>query len=246
VIIGFKVYGAVLGFVIGILVALAVSLINIKPIMSSTEKPAKLDYLKIQATPVIFITTFIVIFYSIDVLIAKIVFTNEIAGFYSIASILAKAIFWGSQPISKAMFPLTSENSTNKKKRRTLLLNALSIISLCIAIALILFYFFPDFIVSIFAGKSLPESAAILFYVSIATSLVAITNLNLLYNLSTGKTKNYPYLVIFIIIEILLMFYFSSNLIEFTKAYILSAIIFLIGSIILLRHENSNNYTGIQ
>ena len=116
---------------------------------------------------------------------------------------------------------------------------------MCIIIALILFYFFPDFIVSIFAGKSLPESAAILFYVSIATSLVAITNLNLLYNLSTGKTKNYPYLAIFIVIEIMLMFYFSSNLVEFTKAYILSAIIFLIGSIVLLKHENSNNYSSI-
>jgi hypothetical protein len=86
----------------------------------------------------------------------------------------------------------------------------------------------------LFTGKIIPESISILFYVAIAVSLVAITNLILLYKLSIGKTRHYFIFLVFPVIEVLLLTIFSHNLVEYSIALIVSAAIFLWGTIVLL------------
>lgn len=232
VLVGWKVYGAIIATLIAAAVAFVLSLLALRRILKSEDKFMSTRGIYTYSLPVLFILFVILLFYSVDVIIAKIVFPGEIAGYYAIASILGKIIFLGTQPISKAMFPLAVENK--KPKDYSLLLNSLGIVFLCILASLAVFYFLPELIVRTFSGRYIPEASAVLFYLGIAFSLTSITNLLLLYKLSSKKMGNYWLFIIFPLIEAVLLFAFSNNLVEFSLALITSSAIFLWGSIFFL------------
>jgi O-antigen/teichoic acid export membrane protein len=210
--------------------------VPLRDITRTKTKSVQLKDLTNYTTPVFLITFIVLTFYSIDVLIAKAVFPDELAGTYAMASLLAKTIFIGTLPISKAMFPLTA----GKKKSRSespqkLFTHALALLGLCIAIALALFYFLADWIIRIFAGRVLPEAAAVLPLIAIAISLISISNLVILYKLSRGQTRGYKNFILLLIVEVFLLIHFSSSLLIFSLAFILASAIFLWASIMLLR-----------
>jgi O-antigen/teichoic acid export membrane protein len=229
---GFQVYGAMAATVLGSFCAFFLSLFSLRQVLNSKEVKMPLGQIYSYSWPVFIIILAVLAFFSLDVIIARMVFNENAAGYYAFASTLAKMIFLATQPISRAMFPLAAEKK--QPEGHPLLVNALIIISLCIAAALAVFYFFPDFLVLIFTGRIIPESIDILFYAAIAIGLLSITNLVLLYKLSIGKTRNYLLFLIFPAIECILLYLFSDNLVEYSLAFIVSSAIFLWGTIILL------------
>jgi O-antigen/teichoic acid export membrane protein len=207
VLAGIGVYGAILGSLLGLVASFALSFVSLKDIFSSKETKAKTKEVYNYATPTFFIMLVVLIFYSIDVIIAKIVFLPEVAGAYSIASVIAKTIFFATLPISKAMFPLTSSGK-NKKHNENIFLSSVLLLFALIFVAIIIFYSFSNLIITVFSGKTIHLASAILVYLGIAFSLISITNLVLLYNLSIGKTKGYKLLSIFVVLEAVLLFIF--------------------------------------
>jgi O-antigen/teichoic acid export membrane protein len=232
VFIGLKVYGAMFATIIGFVIAFLLSLWALRDILKSKEKQMKIPEFYSYSWPVFAILFAIMVFFSADIIIARIVFDATTAGYYAIASMLSKVIFMGTQPISKALFPLAAEKK--QAKEHHLLFNAMGIILACIIIALLVIYFFPNLLITIYAGRTIIESQNILIYLGIAMSLLSITNLVLLYKLSISKTKNYLIFLVFPAIEIFLLFFFSSNMIEYSIALVTASAIFLWGSIFLL------------
>ena len=232
---GWKIYGALIGAILGTGIALILSFVPLRNIILVNEKRyGDLDiysYLK----PTFLIMSSIIIFYSLDIIIARIVFDTEIAGAYAIASVLSKTIFWGTQPISRAMFPMSAERKVKNKGHSDIFGNSLLMLIIGIGIALSLFYFFPDLIITFFSGKIIPEAFRILFFLGLAMSFISIANLALLYKLSIGQTKGSVYLLGFVLIEIILLFYFSQDLIQFSLAFVVSSAALLWGSIFFLR-----------
>jgi len=230
VLIGWKVYGAMVAAIVGSLIAFIFSLISLKEILKSKERKMNVKGIYSYSWPVFVVLLSILAFFSLDIIIARIVFDAASAGYYAIASVLAKIIFLGTQPISKALFPISAEQKT---KKNHLLINAVLILFVCILIALLIFYFFPSILIKIFAGRIILESQSIIFYLALAMSILSFTNLLLLYKLSLGKTRNYLVYLIFPAIEIALLFFFSHNLIEYSIALITASAIFLWGSVLL-------------
>jgi len=232
---GWQVFGAILGTVLGGFLAFVLSFFSLKDIIKSKEKKASTGGIYGYTKPTFVIILVLLVFYSVDIIIAKIFFSPEIAGMYAISSILAKTIFFGTQPISKAMFPIVAEeNNSLKKKSSNAFMNALALLSGVIIIALLAFYFAPELIIRIFSGKEIYASAQILFYLGIGVGILSFTNLILFYKLSLGKVKNYMYLFVFLGIEIFLLSYFSASLFQFSIAFITSSAIFLWGVVFLL------------
>ncbi len=231
---GFKVFGAIAGIVVSGFLGIIFSFLQLSHIMKSKEEKMETVGIYSYARSAFLITSLVVIFYSLDVIMAKIIFAPEIAGAYAIASTLGKIIFWGTLPISKAMFPMSADNKENKTHSENILINAFGILSLGIFIALIIFYLFPSFIIKIFSGKVVPEAIGVLFYVGIAFSIIAFANLILLYKLSLGKIKGYKYLVSFILIEIILLWLFKGGIVQFSLAFITASAAFLWGAIMLI------------
>ena len=238
VLLGWKVYGAIGGALLGSAVALFFSFPSIKSIYSTEEKKAETIEFRKDSISVFLITFSILAFYTIDLFIAQLVFTKEVAGLYSLASVLSKAVFWGTQPISRAMFPISAEEGLDKKKSKdhNTYLNALILLTLGVAAALILFFLIPDWIIRIFAGKFIDESANILFYLGLATGVLSFANLNVLYKISKNKPSNKSiiFFFAFLLIGIILLFLFNDSLLEFSIAFLTSSVIFLWGSIAVL------------
>ncbi|MDO8460316.1 MAG: oligosaccharide flippase family protein [Nanoarchaeota archaeon] len=231
---GWRVYGAIFATVLGSVIAFSWSFVTLKKIFSSKEMRMEIKGIY-SYTPQVFIMIFTVTaFFSLDIIIAKMVFSSEIAGYYAVASIISKSIFLVTQPISKAMFPLTVQSSDKKKVHSKIFYNSLALLVPFIAIALFLFYFYPETIVKIFSGREILQSAGILFLLGIANGILSITNIFLFYRLSVGKKKGHSYFLIFLLVEAVLLFYFSKNLFQFSVALVTASAIFLWGAVFLL------------
>ncbi len=235
VIIGWGVYGAMAGAILGGVIAFFFSFIQLKDILKSKEEKSVSAGIYEYAKPTFFITAIIVVFYSLDIVIAKIVFNDSnLVGAYAIASILGKIIFWGTLPISKAMFPISAQEGNGKNVKENAFGNSLAIAFLGVGVILAVFYFFPEYVINVFKGEVIPEAVSVLFLVGLAFGIISIANLILLYKLSTGNTKGYTLLSGFIVIEILLLVYFSKDLVQFSVAFITASMAFLWGCIFLL------------
>ncbi len=234
VLLGWKIYGALIGLLVGVFLALGISFLSLKKVLQAKEEQADMSGIYGYSGPVFTIIFALQLFFIIDILIAQAVFSKDIAGYYAIASMLSKIIFWGTQPISRAMFPLAAEKQNNNK-RESRYLNALGFLSICIFGILILFLLFPEEIIFLFSGRNISESTEILLYLGIATSLLSFANLNILYKISRGKTANAYLFLIILLIGVGLLLYFNHSLIEYTIAFLLTSAIFLWASIMLLK-----------
>ncbi len=232
VLIGWMVYGAVVATLLGTYFSLLISFVSLKKIFKSKEIETKNTGIYAYSAPVFVAIIAVIVFYSIDVILAKIFFSPEIAGYYAISSMIAKVIFFGTQPISKAMFPIASESKDGKKTKRVFKY-AVLLLCLLILIGLLVVYFMPELLIKIFSGRSIPQITSILILPALATGILSLTNLNIFYKLSQGKVKGCFYLPIFVVIEIVLMSLFSYSLASFSLAFAVSSLIFLFGSIIL-------------
>ena len=235
VFLGFGVYGAVWGVVISSGLAIVLSIFLIRDFVNVKEERGEFDGIYSYAKPTFIVTLATILFYSIDVIIARMVFTPEVAGSYAIASVLGKIIFWGTAPVSKAMFPISSEQV--KKTGRGIFYNSVLIVGMLVCAGLVIYSAFPEIVVRIFSGENLPESASILLYLGLGNAVLAFSNLALLYKLSRGKIRNSPLLFVPVAIQAVLLYVFSSDITRFSIAFVLSSALFFITTIILLNKK---------
>src|SRR3989344_4405862 len=245
VLIGFSFFGAISAVILSALIALFVSVYQIRRITNAKEKPIHLPTIY-QQSILIFIFTFAVtLFYTIDIVIAKIVFSPDLAGYYAIASVLGKILFWGTQPISKAMLPIISGGS-KKNNSKQIFYNSLSMLTFLVLICLIIFYEFPDMLVRIFSGAYILQSSSILFKIGLAMALIAYSNIILFYKIAKTKESKKEirddlqplafkavFFFILIAIEAGLLYTSAGEMIVFVNRLVWSAVIFLIGSLLV-------------
>ena len=237
--LGFRVYGAIGAVIFSIFVSIFISLFFLKTIIKSKEKRFKTEKIYSYSLPFFISVISITLIFSLDVIIAKRFFTAEIVGKYAIASLLGKMIFWGTAPIAQAMFPLSSESFENKKRTRNLLYKAaIFLFFLCLA-AVIVFTLFPKFIISLLFGSQYTDISKILVFMGISFSILAFTNLIVVYALSKNKSSFSFALPIFAIIEIVLLSVFSASILQYALAFLFSNLLMFFGTIILIKNETS-------
>lgn len=235
VIFGFKVFGAIVGAFLGSLSSLIFAFYFNKEILKEKEIPNSFDGIYSQSIPYFITMLVILLIFSLDILLAKRFFSSEIAGQYAVLSMLGKMIFFGTSAIGKTMFPLTSEKMENHQDSSKIFYKSLiTILGLCI-LACIVFGLFPELIIGILYGKQYLEMAPYLIYSAIALSFLSLTNLNLIYGLSTNKIQKSGFLFIFLIIEIVLLFLFHNSIKEYVLAFMVSNIVMFIGSLFFLK-----------
>ena len=235
--LGWRVYGALLGPIIGAFLSFIYTFIGIKQIRKMQEKRISTPEIYKYSWPVFITTLTVLIFYNLDIIIANIVFDRDTVGLYAITALIAKTIFFVTQPINRAMFPLAAEQKVKKEKTDSYNVLTWAFISIfvCIIVILAVIYLFPKFIILIATGKSLPSIESLLFYSAIGTSLLSFANTWILYQLSQGKVRHAALFPIFLVVESVLLYTFSANLLEFVLAFMASSAIFLWGSIVLLK-----------
>ena len=235
VILGFKVFGAITGTVVGIFAGLVFSFYFNKDILSIKEEKTSFDRIYSKSIPYFNAMFAILLMFSLDIIFAKRFFSAELAGKYAVLSMLGKIIFLGTVAISTAMFPLTSEKSDTKKDSSGLFKKSLLIVILLCIIAVIIYALFPELIIKILYGSKYIDMAPYLIYSGIAFSFLSLSNLVLIYGLSMNRLRKSMYLFIFLGIEIVLFYLFHKTILEYILAFMVSNIIMFIGSLFFIR-----------
>ena len=235
VILGFKVFGAITGTVVGIFAGLVFSFYFNKDILSIKEEKTSFDRIYSKSIPYFNAMFAILLMFSLDIIFAKRFFSAELAGKYAVLSMIGKIIFLGTIAVGTAMFPLTSEKSDTKKDSSGLFKKSLLIVILLCIIAVIIYALFPELIIKILYGSKYIDMAPYLIYSGIAFSFLSLSNLVLIYGLSMNRLRKSMYLFIFLGIEIVLFYLFHKTILEYILAFMVSNIIMFIGSFLFIR-----------
>ena len=220
ILIGLRVYGAVGGILLSLITGFLIVGYFIKDIFKIKSKRNKIKGIYSYSYPTLISIGTIILFYSIDVILAKIFFSPDIAGKYALLSMFGKVIFFATSPISKAMFPLISEKKTIREKRDITKKAFLFVFLIAIA-GIIIYLLFPQALVQIF-GKDFLGFERYIVLPAIALSFLSLTNIFVFYNLATDKLKLNLCLIFFIILQVVLMSIFSQNIMSFLIAFIVS------------------------
>ena len=232
--LGFGVFGAVWGIMFGILASFIISLEFNRDILKSKEIESDFKNIRLESVPYFIAMLIITIVLSYDIILAKAFFSSEIAGKYAALSMLGKIIFFGTMAISKTMFPLTSEKNYKKENTFGIFKKSFLAVAFLCLVAIIIYAFFPDLIINLLYGKQYTELSGFLFYLAISFSFLSLTNLVLVYSLSTRGIKKPYYLFVFFIIETALLFLFHNTIFEYILAFMVSNAIMFIGTLFLL------------
>jgi O-antigen/teichoic acid export membrane protein len=224
---GYAVGGAWAGVIIAGIISVPLAYFCL-PFRKAPLRQVKIDSPFKKALVTLIVMCCVVGFYSFDLLIARMLFSEEVAGNYALAALLGKIILWGTMPIGRAYLPLATE--ANAQKKKTLLLKA-SIGSGILSLGILGAYsLFPEQIVTFFSGKQLVIAQELLFKTGLAMSILTFVNLYFMYFLAklneqevTLKNKKISFMILAIVLglttECLLLFtartpeIFSTNLV---------------------------------
>jgi O-antigen/teichoic acid export membrane protein len=238
VLAGFRVYGPMLGFFIGVIISFLFIFPYIPEILRARTISEKISIISKENISLLIAIFMITLMYSLDIIFAKIFFSAEIAGKYAVASMIGKMIFFGTSSISGAMFPISSERffKDSKEKTNKIINKTFFIISSLCLISIIALLIFPKLIISILFGKTYIDIYSIMFYLGVAFSFLSLTNTLILYKLSVYefRIRHALLLGLLLIIQIIVFFIFKNNLTSFSIAFMFSTILTFITSIILI------------
>ena len=240
VLTGMKVYGAVLGIIFGTVIAFVLSIIPLRHIFN--YKKEKSDYSKIYSysTPILFTFMVIMVFQSVDILLAKRFFSPEVAGQYAVANLLGKIIFFGTFSISKVMFPISSEKFESGNKTNLIFLKSLLIVIFLAIGVLFIYALFPEKIINLLFGKEYIVVSSIALLIGLAFSLISLSNLILMYAISINKSLRLWHLIFFTISQVLLLTILRGNLVSFSIGMIISGLIILATSITIIKKKSGS------
>jgi O-antigen/teichoic acid export membrane protein len=237
ILLGLRVYGAILGFIIGIFLSFLFAIPYVKKAFKTETIEEKMNIFSKGVLSTFFAMFIIVTMYSIDVIFARMFFSAEIVGKYAVISMIGKIILFGAMGIGNAMFPITSEKFVDGTGARRVLKKAFFAAILWCFGLVIVFWLFPQFTVKILFGDQYTSLKNILIYVGIAFSFISFLNLFVLYKISTDKIriKHIFILAVFLILQIFLLWFFRGNIENFAISFMFSTIITFIGSLILIK-----------
>lgn len=233
--LGLMVFGAISAVILSALLAFLISLLSFSYLYIYKREELEIDELHHYSLNVFFFIATIMILLGMDMIVAKMIFTEETVGQYAVASIIGKMIFFATISVSKSMFPLTSEKSHLPKDSFKLLLKALSITLTISFIALIIFLLFPKPFISILFSNKYLEISGLIIITGLAFTFLSLSNVLLIYTLSQKNKTSFKKIIFFMSVSLLIQFlflYFSgSSLKTFSLSLLFSNIIIFIMTI---------------
>ena len=125
-----------------------------------------------------------------DILIIKHFFSPEDAGQYAALALIGRVIFFATWAVVTTLFPIVAQKHQRGERHAHLLGLGLGLVVLVSSVTISASYFFPELIVSILFGKAYLVMAPLLWLYAVATSLYALANVIVNYQLSIGKSTS--------------------------------------------------------
>ncbi len=231
-----NVNGAVLAMFLGAVATIPFCLGALKNIIMIKKTPlgkiGLMEYI-ILAT---LISSLIGIMLNIDVMMVKSFFDETESGFYGATSLVGSIVFFISSALNTIIFPKVSELYSNGEDTSEYLRFGLFWTTLGCSIVIISYFLFPSFIVNIAVGNKYNISSYIGIY-SIAMSLLALTNVIVVYNLAIKKWNILYVLFPALFIEMLLIFLFHQSIQQVIIIVLIFNILLLVALLILCNDQ---------
>lgn len=235
IIMGLKVYGALLATFIFSLIDYVFSFIPLKKVISKAGKDVSISrreftYYAIPTSIAIFsLSSFI----STDVILVKHFFSSSEAGFYGGLSLIGKVVFYFTGPIPMAMFPLIVKRHTNQENFNNLFYIALVIVLIPSVLITIFYFVFPEFTIRLFLGREGYISVApYLGLFGILLTIYSINNVFVNFFLSIKKTLVSLIVLFFALLQIILIYIYHDNFSQIIYVSIISSVL-LLGSLMI-------------
>lgn len=239
VLLGFGVGGAMIGFMLSILIATIIGVYYFRTFIFYKSKEIKkitLRELLSYGVPSAVIMLCLSSLVSSDILLVKHLFSPHDAGLYAGLSLVGKVIFFLSAPIGTVMFPMLVERFERKADYNRIFYLSLVLVTGLSLSVVFFYYLFPDFSISFFVKKA--EYLAVspyLFKFSIFITLYSLVSLVAYYFLSVKKLKFTYFIVFGSLMQVVLIYFFHANFDWIINISIASCAFILLSSFILYR-----------
>lgn len=226
--LGFAIYGALLSLLISYLIVLIITLFFLKDLPASSQERVNVSDLRSYMGLAFLAITSYTMLTNVDIILAKHYLSPESAGNYSVISLLGKIARFAPAGIALAMFPKTSELFEAGGRYGAVLLKAVLLTLLLGGGIVILYWLFPESIMSfLFSGKYL-FAVAHLFKYGLAMFFFALSWLLMNYFLSVNEMKvAYPFLGV-ALLQIFLINFFHSNIGQIVNVMLISGVLSLV------------------
>lgn len=220
--------GSIIAIILALLLSFLLAVYYVRDILKKKREDVKIERFRAYSIPVLISISCLTAFFSLDVIFVSLFFSLKEVGFYAAVSMMGKLAYFGTSPISRALFPLAAERHEKNKNSGDLLKRSL-VYTLLAAVALIAIYFLiPNFLMGVIYGSEFLPAAGLIGYSAIAFSLLALAQMFVYYFISLNKNANYV-LIPAVAVQIVLIFLLHATLFQYTLAIILgNAIVFML------------------
>ena len=251
---GLKSSGAVLGFMLATLISYLFIFIPLRDILGKKvdrDIDNKVDIREFYKS-IFFILISTVLFSLLsftDIILVKHFFSSSDTGFYSAAAQIGRIILFFPGAVGVVIFPRLSEKYTKKENVNITFFKGSAIIALISVGFLIVYYFFPEFLMNLIYGSKYLAASGLIFRYGIFMTFISLITLQIFYFISIGR---YWYLIysFFILIEqISLIWLYHNNLGLILLILIINSfVLFLLNLISIIfysrKAKNKNNEAG--
>lgn len=157
-----------------------------------------------------------------DMILVKYFFSPDDAGLYSFAAVIGKTVMYIPGAIVLALFPLVSSSKVRDEGTMNLILKALALTMLLSGGSVLILYFFPEQIISIFFGGKVLRAAHITGFFAIVMLPMAFILVLMNYNLARGSSLFVYIMIICSIIQVTGISFFHDSLISVLKVILIS------------------------
>ncbi len=169
-----------------------------------------------------------------DIILVKHFFSSSDTGFYSAAAQIGRIILFFPAAVSVVVFPRLSEKYTKKENINVTFIKGSAIIALISVVFLIVYYFFPEFLMNLIYGSKYLAASDLIFKYGIFMTFISLITLQIFYFISIGK---YWYLIysFFILIEqIAVIWLYHNNLGLILLILIMNSFVLFLLNLILI------------
>lgn len=246
IILGFRVYGALLATFLFSLIDYLLSFIPLRHIISKAGEDVDIGIrnLASYAIPTSIAIFSLSSFISTDVLLVKHFFSSSEAGFYGGLSLIGKTVFYFTGPIPMAMFPLIVKRHTNKEKFHNLFFISIILVIIPSVIITVFYFIFPQFTIKLFlGGGEYLRVAPYLGFFGVLVTLYSINNVFINFFLSIKKTLISMIVFLSAALQIILIYFFHENFNQVIFASIFSSLLLLTSLVLYYLKIYGFNYS---
>jgi len=214
---GLKANGAIFGFMLATLFSYLFIFLPLREILRGKiddNVNSKINIRKFYKS--IFLILVSAILFSLlsytDIILVKHFFTSYETGYYSAAAQIGRIILFFPGAVSIVIFPRLSEKFTKKENLQSTILKSLAIIALTSIAFLIIYFFFPEFIMKLVYGSKYLAASGLVFKYGIFMTFISFIFLQIFYFISIGKFWYLIYLFFILIEQISLIWLYHNNL----------------------------------